>query len=158
MIDLNSATKKNILEDLLKRSPNQYEEYAATVAKILDDVKMNKDQALFDYTERFDKTTINRATIRVTEEEIEEAYRKIEPDVLEVIKKAIKNILKYIEVYGIKSGEPCMILQAENKEIRDVLKENMLERKKEFIECEVGCVVGTHSGTGACGIFFIENH
>ncbi|MBL4935357.1 DegV family protein [Clostridium sp. YIM B02515] len=73
-------------------------------------------------------------------------------------KKAIKNILKYLEGYGIKSGEPCMILQAENKEIRDALKENMLERKKEFIECEVGCVVGTHSGIGACGIFFIENH
>ncbi|ERI89911.1 EDD domain protein, DegV family [Clostridiales bacterium oral taxon 876 str. F0540] len=73
-------------------------------------------------------------------------------------KKAIKTILQYIEKCGIKDGEPSIILQAENIEIRDSLKESMQERHKEFIECEVGCVVGTHSGTGACGIFFIEKH
>lgn len=95
IIELNSETKKNILEDLLKRSPNQYEEYTATVAKILDDVKINKDQALFAYTERFDKTVLTKETIRVTDAEIEEAYRKIDPAVLDVIRKAIKNIVLY---------------------------------------------------------------
>lgn len=95
IIDLNSETKKNILEDLLKRSPNQYEEYTETVAKILEDVKVNKDKALFSYTERFDKTLLTKDTIRVTEAEIEEAYQKIDPAVLEVIRKAIKNIETY---------------------------------------------------------------
>jgi len=95
IIELNSETKKNILEDLLKRSPNQYEEYTATVAKILEDVKVNKDQALFAYTERFDKTVLTSETIRVTEVEIEEAYQKIDPKVLDVIRKAIRNIETY---------------------------------------------------------------
>lgn len=95
IIELNSETKKNILEDLLKRSPNQYEEYTATVAGILEDVKANKDQALFAYTQRFDQTLLSKETIRVTEAEIEEAYQKIDPAVLDVIRKAIKNIESY---------------------------------------------------------------
>jgi histidinol dehydrogenase len=95
IIELNEQTKKNILEDLLKRSPNQYDEYAATVAKILNDVKVDKDKALFDYTERFDKTVLTAETIRVTEAEIEEAYQKVEPSVIEVIRKAISNIEAY---------------------------------------------------------------
>ena len=95
IIELNAANKQNILENLLKRSPNQYEEYAATVAKILNDVKVNKDQALFEYTERFDKTVITKDTICVTKEEIEEAYQKIDASVLAVIRKAIINIESY---------------------------------------------------------------
>ena len=73
-------------------------------------------------------------------------------------KKATKTILECIENKGMKEGEPCIILQAENKDVLEALRENMILKKAEFIECEVGCVVGTHSGTGACGIFFIENH
>ncbi|MHB8132379.1 MAG: histidinol dehydrogenase [Mobilitalea sp.] len=95
MIELNSETKKNILEDLLKRSPNQYEEYAKVVADILKDVKENKDQAVFAYTERFDKTILTKDTIRVTEAEIAEAYQALDPAVLDVIKKAIVNIEAY---------------------------------------------------------------
>ncbi len=95
IIDLDSNTKSNILEDLLKRSPNQYEEYTVAVNKILEDVKLNKDQALFAYTERFDRTILTPETIRVTEAEIEEAYQKIDPEILEVIQKAIKNIEAY---------------------------------------------------------------
>lgn len=94
-IELNSKSKKNILEDLLKRSPNQYDEYADTVAKILNDVKENKDQALFSYTERFDKTVLTKDTIRVTDTEIEEAYQKVDASVLDVIRKAIVNIENY---------------------------------------------------------------
>lgn len=110
IIELNKETKKNILEDLLKRSPNQYEEYAATVAKILEDVKVNKDQALFAYTERFDKTVVTAETIRVTEAEIEEAYQKIDPAVLEVIRKAIKNI----EIYHAKQKQYSWFDTTEN--------------------------------------------
>ncbi|MDF2511419.1 MAG: Histidinol dehydrogenase [Herbinix sp.] len=95
IIELNSETKKNILEDLLKRSPNQYDEYASAVSKILEDVKQNKDKALFDYTERFDHSVITQDTIRVTEAEIEEAYEKVDPSIIDVIRKALKNIESY---------------------------------------------------------------
>ena len=94
-IRLNAQSKKNILEDLLKRSPNQYEEYADTVADILYEVRKNKDQALFEYTRRFDQADINSDTIRVSEKEIEEAYQVIDPQVLQVIRKAIANIDAY---------------------------------------------------------------
>jgi histidinol dehydrogenase len=95
IIELNSETKKNILEDLLKRSPNQYDEYAAAVSKILEDVKQHKDKALFDYTERFDHSIITEDTIRVTEAEIDEAYEQVDPSIIDVIRKAIKNIESY---------------------------------------------------------------
>ena len=95
IIELNSETKKNILEDLLKRSPNQYDEYAAAVSKILEDVRQDKDKALFEYTERFDHSLITKDTIRVTEAEIEEAYEKVDPTIIDVIRKALKNIESY---------------------------------------------------------------
>lgn len=95
IIELNEETKKNILEDLLKRSPNQYEEYANAVADILNEVKAKKDQALFDYTKRFDKAELTKETVRVTEKEIEEAYQKIDSTVLDVIRKAKTNIEAY---------------------------------------------------------------
>lgn len=92
IIELNEESKKNILEDLLKRSPNQYGSYQAVVTEIINEVKEKGDTALFFYTEKFDKAVINRDNIRVTKAEIEEAYRQIEPDVIAVIRKAIKNI------------------------------------------------------------------
>lgn len=95
MIELNSETKKNILENLLKRSPNQYDQYAEVVADILKDVRERKDAALFDYTRRFDKAELTKDNILVTEEEIKEAYELIDPSVIEVIQKAIKNIESY---------------------------------------------------------------
>lgn len=97
IIKLDSQSKKNILENLLKRSPNQYEEYTETVSKIIEDVKTRKDKAIFDYTKRFDKADINEGNLLVTEEEIKEAYSLIEPSVLEVIRKAVVNIEVYHE-------------------------------------------------------------
>ncbi len=94
-IKLNAETKKNILEDLLKRSPNQYEQYADVVADILKEVRTRGDQALFEYTRRFDQAELNPNTIMVTEEEIKEAYDKIDPSVIDVIRKAIRNIENY---------------------------------------------------------------
>lgn len=73
-------------------------------------------------------------------------------------KKASKAILDYIQQKGIKDDEPSILLQVENKDVYEVLKESLLIGNREFIECEVGCVVGTHSGSGASGIFFIENY
>jgi len=92
IINLNSETKKNILENLLKRSPNQYEEYTNVVNNIIEEVISRKDKALYEYTKRFDKADINADNIRVTEEEIEEAYTLLDPSIVEVIRRAAHNI------------------------------------------------------------------
>ena len=92
IIELNETTKRNIMVDLLKRSPNQYEAYANTVAGIIQDVRENGDKALFSYTNKFDKVDININNIRVTKEEIDKAYEDIDQNVIEVIRKAKKNI------------------------------------------------------------------
>lgn len=94
---LDRTTRQNLLEDLLKRSPNQYGEYEQGVLEILDTVRKKKDQALFDYTEKFDHAKIDAGTLRVTEEEIEEAYRLVDPDLIRIIKKALGNIRTYHE-------------------------------------------------------------
>ncbi|NLL73773.1 MAG: histidinol dehydrogenase [Clostridiales bacterium] len=92
IIELNDKTKKNIQEDLLKRSPNQYEAYADTVAEIINDVRSDGDRALFSYTKKFDNVDINTDNIQVTEEEINEAYNMVDKDVIEAIRKAKKSI------------------------------------------------------------------
>lgn len=96
-VRLTEETKKNILEDLLKRSPNQYKEYTEKVEAILKDVQENGDKAVFGYTEKFDKAVLTAETIRVTEEEIAEAYEKLPARTVEVIRKAIVNIRAYHE-------------------------------------------------------------
>lgn len=97
IVKLNEESKKNILEDLLKRSPDQYEEYRSAVEGIINDVKMNKDKALFEYTQKFDGVTIDASNIKVTKEEMKEAYNLIDSTLVEVIQKAEKNILDYHE-------------------------------------------------------------
>lgn len=92
IIKLNEATKKNIQEDLLKRSPNQYEAYADTVAEIIKDVQVDGDKALFSYTKKFDQVDINSDNVLVTEEEINEAYNKVDKEVIDSIRKAKVNI------------------------------------------------------------------
>ena len=94
---LNEDTKKNLLEDLLKRSPNQYTEYESKVALILNRVKEERDQAIFDYTKQFDGVEITAESIRVTEEEIREAYEKVDASLVEIIRKAKSNIQTYHE-------------------------------------------------------------
>lgn len=95
IINLNSESKKNILENLLKRSPNQYEEYTNTVNNIIEEVKLRKDEALYEYTKCFDKADINADNVRVTVEEIEEAYDLLDPSIVKVIRKAANNIEAY---------------------------------------------------------------
>lgn len=73
-------------------------------------------------------------------------------------KKAIRYILDYVSKVGIKAGEDAILLHVHNKDILDILREDLNEEKRKFIECEVGCVVGVHAGPGACGVFFIENY
>lgn len=92
---LNETTKKTLLEDLLKRSPNQYGAYEADVKKILDEVKEKKDEAVFSYTKQFDKADIDASNIRVTEAEIAEAYELVDAELLRIIRRALKNIEAY---------------------------------------------------------------
>ena len=92
---LDENTKKNLLEDLLKRSPNSYGSYEASVQEILDTVKEKRDAALFEYTEKFDKAVINAQNIQVTEEEIKEAYECVDEELLRIIRRALKNIESY---------------------------------------------------------------
>lgn len=97
IVELTDETKQNLLEDLLKRSPNHYTEYADTVQEIVGRVRQEGDQALFDYTRQFDKAEINPGNIKVTKEEIEEAYRQVDERLLEVLRKALQNIRAYHE-------------------------------------------------------------
>ena len=92
---LNESTKKNLLEDLLKRSPNSYGKYEESVRQILDDVKEKKDEAVFAYTKKFDGVEISASNILVTEEEIQEAYREVGEELLRIIRRALKNIESY---------------------------------------------------------------
>ena len=92
---LTAESRKNLLEDLLKRSPNQYGQYEERVQVILNRVKEEKDQALFAYTEQFDHAKITAENIQVTEEEIQEAYTQVDESLLEVVRKALKNIESY---------------------------------------------------------------
>lgn len=89
---LNKDTKQNLLEDLLQRSPNSYGQYEASVQAILDKVKTEKDAAVFEFTQKFDGAAIDASNILVTEEEIKEAYERVDSELLEVIRKALKNI------------------------------------------------------------------
>ena len=96
-VALTKESTKDILENLLKRSPNNYGKFEAAVDDILKNVKEKGDEALFAYTKEFDKTEITGETIRVTEEEIKEAYEAVDPALIEVIRKALVNIRSYHE-------------------------------------------------------------
>ena len=96
-VRLTKESTKDILENLLKRSPNNYGKFESAVADILAQVKEKGDEALFSFTREFDKVDITPETIRVTEEEIQEAYQAVDASLLEVIKKALVNIRSYHE-------------------------------------------------------------
>lgn len=95
IVKLTTKTRENILENLLKRSPNSYGQYEAAVAEILANVKEHGDKAVFDYTLRFDKARITGENVRVTDAEIEEAYGLVDPKLLEVMRRALVNIREY---------------------------------------------------------------
>ena len=92
IVALTEDTKQNVMNDLLKRSPNNYSQYESTVNEIIENVKTNKDKAVFEYTKKFDKFELSTENIKVTREEIEEAYTKMDAKLVEVIRKAAENI------------------------------------------------------------------
>lgn len=97
IIELTEEARTNLLENLLKRSPNSYGEFEGRVNEIIENVRANRDAAIFDYTKRFDGADINAENILVTEDEIKEAYEKVDEKLLTVIRKALVNIRKYHE-------------------------------------------------------------
>lgn len=97
IVELTEKTKTNLLEELLKRSPHQYGEYEKTVAEIVTDVRNGKDQALFDYTQRFDGCRLTADTVRVERAEIEAAYEQVDEELIRVMKLAKENIRTYHE-------------------------------------------------------------
>ena len=97
IVELNDQTKDNLLESLLKRSPSSYGEYEQTVNDIITQIRQRGDEALFEYTLKFDKCTINEDNIKVTPEEIKEAYEQVDPALVEVMKKSAANITDFHE-------------------------------------------------------------
>jgi len=97
IVKLTEEKKAGILENLLQRDPSQYGKYEDTVNEILADIKKDGDKALFAYTEKYDGITVTGDTIRVTKEEVETAYREVDVHLVEVIRKALKNIRAYHE-------------------------------------------------------------
>lgn len=97
MVTLTKQTTKDILENLLKRSPGQYGSYEAAVKEILEKVREEGDRALFAYTKKFDRAEITEQNVQVTEEEIREAYEAVDPDLVDVIRKSLVNIRSYHE-------------------------------------------------------------
>lgn len=92
---LDESTRQNLLDDLLKRSPNNYGQYEASVHAILDEVKEKGDEAVFTYTKKFDGADINAGNILVTEEEVKEAYDAVDDSLIDIIRKSLKNIESY---------------------------------------------------------------
>ena len=128
ILHLDEDTRQNLLEDLLKRSPNNYGEYEQGVSEILDRVKKEKDEAVFDYTLKFDQAAINADNIKVTEEEIKEAYASVDPALVEIIRKALKNIETYhCLLYTSSGSETCWCL-AKSREGLNSISRSILTR------------------------------
>lgn len=97
ILKLTDETRKNLLEELLKRSPNSYKQYEDSVNTIIEKVRSERDRAVFSYTKQFDGADINEESIKVTREEIEEAYHLVDLKLIEVMKKSLDNIRIYHE-------------------------------------------------------------
>ncbi len=97
IVSLSQESRKSILNDLLKRSPNNYGQYESTVNDIIENVKANGDQAIFEYTKKFDRFDLTAENIKVTREEIDEAYTSMDAKLVEVIRKSAANIRSFHE-------------------------------------------------------------
>ena len=92
---LTAESRKDLLNDLLKRSPNNYTEYEGVVNDIISNVREKKDEAVFEYTRKFDKWEITKDNIRVTEAELKEAYEGVDEEFVRVMKKSAQNIAEF---------------------------------------------------------------
>lgn len=97
ILKLTEGSRNNLLEDLLKRSPNSYKQYEERVHTIIEKVRSERDQAVFQYTKQFDGAQVNAQNIQVAREEIDEAYRLVDGKLITVMKKSLENIKAYHE-------------------------------------------------------------
>ena len=97
IVELNEGSMKNLLEEMLKRDPNNYESYTEAVQNIVDQVKERGDEAVFAFTKEFDKADVTAENVRVSQAEIEEAYKQVDKDLLAVMKRSMENIRAYHE-------------------------------------------------------------
>jgi histidinol dehydrogenase len=97
IVKLDETSRQNILADLLKRDPNNYGAYADAVQEIVETVKRDGDKAVFAYTREFDKAEISSESLKVTDQEIEEAIKEVDPELMEILQKSMKNIRQFHE-------------------------------------------------------------
>jgi len=97
IVKLDETSRQNILADLLKRDPNNYSAYADTVQEIVETVKRDGDKAVFAYTREFDKAEISSESLKVTDQEIEEAMKEVDSELMEILQKSMKNIRQFHE-------------------------------------------------------------
>lgn len=97
ILKLTEDTKQNLLEELLKRSPNQYGSYESVVNEIIQAVREKKDTSVLAYTKKFDGWACKRENLKVTEEEIKEAYKLVDPQLLRVMRESAKNVTAFHE-------------------------------------------------------------
>ncbi|MCI9081154.1 MAG: histidinol dehydrogenase [Lachnospiraceae bacterium] len=97
ILKLTEDTKKNLLEDLLKRSPNSYKQYEDSVNDIINKVRSDRDSAVFSYIRQFDGAEVNGANVRVSQAEIDKAYHMVDEKLIAVMKKSLENIKTYHE-------------------------------------------------------------
>lgn len=97
IVELNNETKNDLLESLLKRSPSQYTQYEETVNDILENVRANGDRAIFEYTEKFDGCSLDASTVKVTDAEIDEAFKNVDKELIEIMRRSADRIRDYHE-------------------------------------------------------------
>ena len=117
IVSLTKEAKDNILEDLLKRSPNNYDQYQETVNEILNEVKTKGDEAVFAYTEKFDHAKLTADTLYVTEDEIKEAYEKVDEELIEVMKNSRKMLFSAFS----RSASSCGYMASPQEKYRAVV-------------------------------------
>lgn len=98
-----SQEAKEKLEFILNRNQLDYGNVQNVVDEIIADIRKNKNQALFKYTEQFDKIKLDENTIKVTKKEIEEAYTLVDKKLIDVIKKSASRIKDFHEKQKINS-------------------------------------------------------
>ena len=103
IVSLTKQSQEELLELLKGRNPASYTSQQAAVDDIIANVREKKDEAVFLYEKQFDHCELSRESLRVTRKEIEEAYRELDPEFIEVMKRAAENIRAYHEKQKVNS-------------------------------------------------------
>ncbi|MCI6594594.1 MAG: histidinol dehydrogenase [Lachnospiraceae bacterium] len=103
IVSLTKQSQEELLELLKERNPASYTSQQAAVDDIIANVREKKDEAVFLYEKQFDHCELSRESLRVSKEEIEEAYRELDPEFVEVMKRAAENIRAYHEKQKVNS-------------------------------------------------------